>query len=151
MGGPGSLDGLCFGNRPNGHGGAGLSVRPPMGLTVPLGAGDDGEEGVDGSATAVEERPFPLTTPTKPPLGSHDLSCNGLLDARRFAAAPSVTTVSEDAAALIAGAAIVKLGGEGLCVTNRLRRRRREYDRYWNVQCSRSEVRPVGWTVDSAP
>lgn len=117
------MDGLCFGKRPNGHGGAGLPVLPPMGLTALFGAGDDGEDGVEGSATAVGERA--AVTPAKPPGGSHDLrSCSGLLDASRFAAAPIVATVSEDAATLIAGAAMFELGGEGQCGADRMFQRR---------------------------
>lgn len=83
--------GLWLGKRPNGDGGAGFPVWPPMGLTEPAG-------------WAGGERP--LMRPMKPPVGIQDLAASGLLEATRFAAAPRVKTAKQEPDAMMAGAAI---------------------------------------------
>lgn len=89
LGGPGSLVGLHLGKRPNGVGGAGSSVAPPMGTPF-----DGGAEGVGVAAgegmTMVAVAP--LVKPIKPPVLVHVLAANGLFEATRFAAAPTAAT-----------------------------------------------------------
>lgn len=89
LGGPGSLVGLHLGNRPNGVGGAGSSVAPPMG--APFDGGAEGV-GVVAGAGVSTVAVAPLVKPMKPPLLVHVLAANGLFEATRFAAAPTATT-----------------------------------------------------------
>lgn len=87
LGGPGSLVGLHLRKRPNGVGGAGSSVAPPMG--TPLDGGAEGVAAGEGVSTVAVA---PLVRPMKPPVLVHVLAANGLFEATRFAAAPTAAT-----------------------------------------------------------
>lgn len=102
--------GLCLRKRPNGVGGAGRSVAPPIG--APFGA--DGDSvcvgdgiGLSGVEVAARDGVRPVTRPMKPPRLSQDLMHKGLFDATIFAAAPKATTARE-VVAVIAGAAMIR-------------------------------------------
>lgn len=108
------MPGLCLGYLPNGQGGAGLSVLPPMGREPATGADGAGAAAGGAAGGGTVAVPPPLMPPMKPPRGSHVLDCNGLLEATRLAAPPMASTVSEDAA-VRAGAAIGADGESTRC------------------------------------
>lgn len=96
--------GRCLGNFPNGVGGAGLSVFPPIGVEVfaPSLAG------AWGGAAA------PLMTPTKPPVGIHTFAWRGFAPRARCAAAPTARTDGNAADAAASGRAMTDVCGTGV-------------------------------------